>query len=27
VREGRVRIADSVPDLDGDLDATLWRPR
>ena len=27
VREGRVRIADSVKDLDGDLDAALWRPR
>jgi methylated-DNA-protein-cysteine methyltransferase-like protein len=27
VREGRVRIADSVPDMDGDLDAALWRPR
>ena len=27
VREGRVRIAESVPDLDGDLDAALWRPR
>jgi len=27
VRAGRVRIADSVKDLDGDLDAALWRPR
>jgi methylated-DNA-protein-cysteine methyltransferase-like protein len=27
VRAGRVRIAESVPDLDGDLDAALWRPR
>jgi methylated-DNA-protein-cysteine methyltransferase-like protein len=27
VREGRVRIADSVQDMDGDLDAALWRPR
>ena len=27
VRDGRVRIAESVPDLDGDLDAALWRPR
>ena len=26
VRDGRVRIADSVPDLDGDLDAAIWRP-
>jgi methylated-DNA-protein-cysteine methyltransferase-like protein len=25
VRDGRVRIADSVTDLDGDLDAALWR--
>ena len=23
--DGRVRIADSVPDLDGDLDAAIWR--
>ena len=27
VREGRVRIADSVPDLEGDLDSALWKPR
>ncbi|BCT93049.1 methylated-DNA--protein-cysteine methyltransferase [Lysobacter helvus] len=27
VRDGRVRISDSVKDLDGDLDAALWRPR
>jgi methylated-DNA-protein-cysteine methyltransferase-like protein len=27
VREGRVRIAESVPDLEGDLDAAIWRPR
>lgn len=27
VRDGRVRISESVPDLDGDLDAALWRPR
>ena len=27
VREGRVRIAESVPDMDGDLDAAIWRPR
>jgi len=27
VREGRVRIAESVPDLDGNLDAALWKPR
>ena len=27
VRAGRVRIAASVRDLDGDLDAALWRPR
>ena len=27
VKAGRVRIADSVRDLDGDLDAALWRPR
>lgn len=27
VRAGRVRIAESVRDLDGDLDAALWRPR
>ena len=27
VREGRVRIAESVPDLDGDLDSALWKPR
>ena len=25
VRDGRVRIAESVPGLDGDLDAALWR--
>ncbi|UHQ19477.1 MGMT family protein [Lysobacter sp. KIS68-7] len=27
VRQGRVRIAESVPDLDGNLDAALWKPR
>ena len=27
VRAGRVRIAESVTDLDGNLDAALWRPR
>lgn len=27
VKDGRVRIAESVRDLDGDLDAALWRPR
>jgi methylated-DNA-protein-cysteine methyltransferase-like protein len=27
VRDGRVRISGSVKDLDGDLDAALWRPR